>query len=212
MIKEGNDVNKKKGLHIFNNSMDTRANCMSASSDIHIYKYKRVVLPNLKKEDGFIEIPVLGMAIILIFLVIIMVMALVYGIQTKLVTTYDWFGEAMNYAAQASNMDGDVSMVALRTAETKQYFKSAFADMIEGSVSGDSFIPNNYNYYPGNIEIKSFESVVPGDPVPGGTANQPGYMAVIEVPVFNDKIPFNDKQYVSKQMRYFAVVKSTTTN
>ncbi|WP_449241485.1 hypothetical protein [Desulfoscipio gibsoniae] len=167
---------------------------------------KRVVLL-LDNEDGFMSVKLL-MALIIagIFTATVMI-SIGIGIQTKATTTFDWFCEAMDFSAHAANMDGETSMVGLRESDAKRYFKITFAQITESAVSGDAFNPST-NYYPGPIKLQSYKSVQEGDPVPGGTARAPGYIATIEVPVWGGNIPLVGHQYITVPMKYYAVVKS----
>lgn len=167
---------------------------------------QRVVLP-LINEKGFISVKLLMVLMITgIFAASIMI-SIGIGIQIKATATYDWFCEAMEFSAHAANMDGETSMVALREADAKRYFKVIFAQMTESTVSGDTFNPNTSNY-PGPIKLQSYSSVSQGEPVPGGTAMAPGYLATIEVPVWGGTVPLVGNQYIIIPMKYYAVVRS----
>ncbi|MBC7106259.1 MAG: hypothetical protein H5T97_09985, partial [Firmicutes bacterium] len=57
-------------------------------------------------------------------------------------------------------------------------------------------------------ELLEFRTVRPGDPVPGGTAGAPGYLAVVRVPLTEVRVPLLGPQRVEIPMRLFAVVQS----
>lgn len=167
-----------------------------------------MVLSYLNNQKGFISIKLLMGAAISGIILTTLLIGVGMGIKMKAHATYDWYSEAMEFAARAANMDGDKSMVSLREEVAKQNFINVFAKITNCSISGNSFQPVNGNYA-GPIKLKTFTSVSPGDSIPGGTANQPGYLAEIEVPIFGGGLPVVGNQYISVPMKYFAVVKSS---
>lgn len=151
------------------------------------------------------------LALLLVFLILMFGMAISvsFGGHKVAYATYQWFGEALNYGAWEANQDGDLTQVSVRTSAAKRAFAAVFAEMTGTTYSNDSFIPRgSTSVYPGPITLDSFVPVEPGDPVPYGTASQPGYVATISVPVFGGTYPVVGEQYVSIPMRCFAVVQS----
>ncbi len=163
----------------------------------------------LKKEDGFISIFLLVIMLIIMFSLMTIVIGVALGAHKLAWATYMWFGEAVNFSAANANMMGltDRTPVNLQEAETK--FILAFTHMTDTTFTGNQFNPGPGSPYPGPITLNSFTMVNPGEPVPYGTARQPGFMASITVPVWGKSLPFIGPQYVTVPMKYFAPVKST---
>ena len=122
--------------------------------------------------------------------------------------TYQWVGEAITFAAQAANQDGNLSLAASREKDALQWFGYSFSQITDTTYNGHSFIPRGQSIYPGPIQLVSFSYIPPGYPVPDGIASQPGYLAVLDVPVIGGELPFVGSQYVTVPMRYFGVIKS----
>lgn len=163
----------------------------------------------LRNESGAIKITLTTYLSIFVFFTFTFILAVQHGCIVKSRATYQHFGAAMNYAAQAANMDGNIELVALRQADAEMYFKQAMADMYDGYVNGNYIIPGD-EYIPGNIRLISFRAIAHGEQVPGGIAQQPGYIAKVEIPILKAEIPLVGFKYLTVEREYFAVVKSTT--
>ena len=151
--------------------------------------------------------------LVIILTVSSVLVGVAFSARKNAVMTYQWFGEAMNFAAQAGNQDGNLSLAASRTHDAWQWFGYAFGQMTETNFNGNSFTPNGNSIYLGPIILTSFNYTPPGQPVPGGgTAGQPGYTATIEVPVVGGDLPFIGPQYVTVPMKCFGVIKSQVVN
>jgi len=147
--------------------------------------------------------------LVIIFSVSSILIGVAFSARKNAVMTYQWFGEAINFAAQAANRDGDLSLASSRTSDARQWFGYSFSRMTGTTFSGYSFKPGGQSIYPGPIRLISFTYTPPGHPVPGGgTAKQPGYTAVIKVPVVGGNFPFIGPQYVAVPMKCFGVIKS----
>lgn len=146
--------------------------------------------------------------IVIVFSVVSLLAGAAFAARKNAVMTYDWFGASMDYAVQAANQDGNLSMAALNTSLAWRYFGQSFSQMTDTTFNGSSFTPRGKSMYPGPIRLVSFSYTSPGQAIPGGTAKQPGYTAVIEVPVLGGNLLFIGPQYVKVPMRYFGVVKS----
>ncbi|MBO8128241.1 MAG: hypothetical protein H0Z39_03455 [Peptococcaceae bacterium] len=162
----------------------------------------------IRDQRGSLTLTLVPIFLMIALMVFFIVIGTAFGARKVAYCTYQWFGEAMDFAAMDANQDGDLSQVALRTPTAQTAFTRVFAEMTGTEYINGSFIPQGQSPYPGPITLDSFEPVQPGDPIPYGTARQPGYVAVITVPVFGDEYPFIGEQYVTVPMRYFAVARS----
>jgi hypothetical protein len=143
-------------------------------------------------EGGFVEVQILLTYMVFALTMMAFLLGIAFGVWKQASAKYMWFAEAMNFAAQAANITGDVREVRLNRDKAERYFEAAMQEMV------------------GQYALNSFFSVEPGDPVPGGaTAQAPGYVAVVTVPVFEANIPLIGQQRVEIPMRYYAAVKST---
>lgn len=103
---------------------------------------------------------------------------------------YGYFAEAVEFAARAANVTGDVEEVVENEGRARQYFQAAMGEMV------------------GRYRLDEFRAVGPGEAVPGGRARAPGYLAQVTVPVFAGRVPLVGDRSVEVPMRYFAVAKS----
>jgi hypothetical protein len=163
----------------------------------------------LNREEGFITIPLLTIMFVIIFAVFAVLSGVAFGARKTAVATYQWFGEAMDFAAYAANREGVINNTSINADKGRKYFEVAFARMTNTTLRGSSFYPQGASPYPGPIVLNSFTLVLPGMPVPYGIAREPGFMATISVPVWGGNLPFVGTQYLSVPMRYFAPVKTT---
>lgn len=163
----------------------------------------------LNREEGFITIPLLTIMFVIIFAVFAVLSGVAFGARKTAVATYQWFGEAMDFAAYAANREGVINNTPISADKGKKYFEVAFARMTSTTLSGNSFYPQGNSPYSGPIVLNSFALVQPGTPIPYGIAREPGFLATIIVPVWGGNLPFIGTQYVSVPMRYFAPVKTT---
>lgn len=129
-----------------------------------------------------------------------------FGVSMKKDKYFSWVGNAMDFAAEASVLGTESSKVVYLEGLAREYFKEAMSGMVDGTSSGTTIIPGS-DSIPGNIEIEKFIAVEPGDPVPGGTAGQYGYVVDLEVPLLKTTLPVVGEQYIVTNMSYYAVVK-----
>ncbi|MTI82348.1 MAG: hypothetical protein FH756_00300 [Firmicutes bacterium] len=167
------------------------------------------VMVLLNDNRGFLASIPIAMFIVLIFSATAILTGLGFGAKSKSTAAFMWFGSTMDFAAQASNMSGGLNQPELNKNKAKAHFKYEFSQVTQTTVSNNVFNPQPGSPFPGPIILQEFKSVNTGDPVPGGEARQPGYIAKIEVPVLSANVPFVGNQYISTPMEYFAVVKST---
>lgn len=164
----------------------------------------------LQNNGGFMDVYLLTMFIILNLIIFAVLGATAFAARKNAVATYMWLGEAMDCAVQAANMEGTFDNSPIHTDLVRQYFDAVFSDMTGTSASGDSFTPLSGSPYPGPIRLTEFTPVNVGDPVPGGSARQPGYLVSVVVPVLDIKLPLIGHQYLEVPMRYFSVLKTTS--
>ena len=141
-------------------------------------------------EKGFIEVQILMTYLVFALTMLAFLLGLFYGTWKQASAKYMWFAESMDFAAQAANKTGDAKEVRLNQEKAKQYFEAAMKQTI------------------GSYALNSFYTVDRGDPAPGGTAQSPGYVAAVTVPVYEGNVPLIGAQRVEIPMRYYAVVKS----
>ena len=101
-----------------------------------------------------------------------------------------WTYEALAFAGFAANVTGGVDEVVLNQDQARRYFEAEMAEAIPG------------------YRLLEFRAVRPGEAVPGGVAEAPGYLAVVRVPLTEAKVPLLGPQRVEVPMRVFAVVRS----
>lgn len=167
------------------------------------------LLKRSKDQRGFLTFTLLPIMLIIVLSVSCILIGTAFTAKKNAYMTHQWFGGAMDFASEAMFRDKTAADTATRTDAARQWFVYAFSRMLDAGYDGNSFTPNGRSIYPGPIQLVSFTYIPPGSPVPGGTTRQPGYMAVIEVPVIGGNLPFVGPQYVAVPMSYFAVLKST---
>lgn len=185
----------------------SNANCIGVSRNLDDKVNK--LLDVLKCQHGFISVQMLLIALVVVLVVTSVIMGTAFAAKKNANATYMWFGEAMEFGAQASNMDGNLDNVVTNTPIAKQFFIQGFSDITKTTFTGSGFSPNAGSPYPSSIVLNDFRPIVPGDRLPNGAvANQFGYLAEIVVPVLATEVPFIGQQTLDVPMRYFAVVKS----
>ncbi|MFZ5899503.1 MAG: hypothetical protein ACOYU7_10160 [Bacillota bacterium] len=162
----------------------------------------------IRDERGFLALQLLPIFLVIALSLFCILMGTAFGGKKVAYCTYQWFGAAMDFAAMDANQDGDLSQVTLRREWAARAFTNVFAEMTGTRYANGNFIPQGDSPYPGPITLDSFVSIDPGDPIPYGTARQPGYLATITVPVLGGDYPLIGRQYITVPMRYFAVAGS----
>lgn len=207
---------RKKRRHLFGKEANSAVGfCSQTGGNTAFCFIRKILFPGhkqlvnkLREERGSLTLPVEVYFWFALFLGIILLGALFNGLQSKAYATFAWANDSVSFAARAANMDGNIDMVVLRTSDAREFFNKDFANKVEGVAVGNSFISTRSNYFPGPIELKCFDSVTPGEQVPGGIARQPGYIVELEVPIFRGDLPVIGSQYITVPMRAFGVVKS----
>lgn len=144
----------------------------------------------LKNEKGVLETFVLAAYMFFALTLLAFLLGMGFGMWKQGAMKYGWFAEAMDFAARAANITGDIEEVRLNEAQARQYFVAAMNAMVP------------------EYRLDQFNAVRRGDVVPGGRAEAPGYVAKVTVPVYEGKVPWLGTQRVEVPMRYFAVVTS----
>lgn len=142
------------------------------------------------KERGFIEVQILATYAVFVLTLFAFLLGLAFGVWKQASAKYMWFAEALDFAAQAANMTGDIKEVALNQDKARLYFTAAMDETVK------------------DYTLTEFRTVFPGDRVPNGIARAPGYVASITVPVFEGRVPLVGVRQVRIPMKYYAVVKS----
>ena len=124
------------------------------------------------------------------------------------VATYMWLGEAGDYAARCVEMSGLADSSSANAGYARQYFDAGFSNITETAGSGDEYVPREGSPYPAPIRLTEFEPVNPGDQVPGGAADQQGYLIAVEAPVLSVSLPLIGSQSIEVPMKYYAVLRS----
>ena len=166
----------------------------------------------MRDQRGFVTMPILLMFLIIAFSAFTILGVSAFGVRKNAVMTYQWFGEALNFAVDAVTFSRDITAtdIADKTPEARQWFTYAFSRMLDATTDGVNF-NSQLPIYDGPIKLTGFRYVPPGTAVYGGNRTAtPGYEAVIEVPV-SVNVPFIGRQHITIPMRQVAVVKPTAT-
>jgi hypothetical protein len=158
----------------------------------------------LKSEEGFLAITILGVAGIIAVIGLVVIVVLWIAAYTKASDIYDTVGAAMDYAVSSVSVmtttgtgtSEETDHSGIENMDQEQVmgnFVNAFCQITEGSYEGGEFaVPG----LPGNIVLKDFYPVYPGDSIPpvptgpgmprleGEEANQPGYVVHVDVPIY----------------------------
>lgn len=202
-MKRGCNIALKNGAH----SIFSR---MSVSQLLgFLRRYRRAALC-VSSQGGFLSMPVVFSVILPSVAIFTMLTLAVFGVSMKKEKYFSWVGNAMEFAAEASVLGTESSRVVYLEGLAREYFKEALTGMVEGTSSGNTIIPGS-DSIPGNVEIENFIAVEPGDPVPGGTAGQYGYVVDLEVPLLKTTLPVVGEQYLVTKMSYYAVAKGIET-
>ena len=157
----------------------------------------------LNSQNGFISLHLLTIFLVAILIFFAVIAGTAFGARKQAVMTYDWFGEAMNYASSAAAMYGLGTGSQLNQPVAELAFQLSFAEMTNTTYSNGSFVPGSGSPYPGPIELRRFVALS------GHGAQEPGYIAEITVPVLGGNVPLMGHQYITVPMRYFAAGKNT---
>ncbi|MGB9886825.1 MAG: hypothetical protein ACPLRW_07505 [Moorellales bacterium] len=143
----------------------------------------------MRSERGLAEF-----VLLLYFVFFLTMMAFLLGVCLSLwrdaQAKHQWIYESLAFAAFAANQTGGVEEVELNQGFARRVFEAVLADAVPGA------------------QVLEFRAVRPGDAVPGGTAAEPGYLAVVRVPLAEVRVPLLGPQRVEVPMRLFAVVQS----
>ncbi len=158
----------------------------------------------LKNEEGFLSITILGIGGIIAIIGLIVIVILWIAAYTKAADVYESIESAMDFAVTSvsiqtttgHNADTETDYMGVENIEyynVLERFTDAFCQITEGSYYDGEFVISGL---PGNIVLKDFYPVYPGDSIPpkptgpgmprlqGEEANQPGYVVHVEVPIY----------------------------
>lgn len=154
------------------------------------------IIEFFKNEDGYLLSHLLTIYLICLLFFLGVSIALGVSVMQMLDARYGWFSEAVEFATQAANTNGNLQEVIENENIAKQYFATAMSKMMPG----------------GGYSIDGFQAIEPGMSVPHGIAKAPGYLARITVyiPVF--RVPLIGEQHISVPMSYYALAKSQKTS
>lgn len=113
-----------------------------------------------------------------------------FGVWKQAQAKFTWTVEALQFAAQAANVTGDIKEVRLNEGKARRYFETIMKQTVR------------------DYTLKEFAAVDTGDPVPGGKALAPGYRVVVDVPVAVIDTPLISQKVVIPMRCYSAVTKS----
>lgn len=170
------------------------------------------MLKLFKDQRGFLVFTLLPIMLVIVLSTACIFVGAAFAAKKNAYMTYQWFGEAMDFAATAANLNKDLTSAESRTNDAWRWFGYAFSQMTETTFDGSNFTPKGKSIYPGPIRLISFTYAPPGTPLSSeATTAQPGYTAVIEVLVLGAELPFIGPQYVTVSMRFTGVVKLPST-
>jgi len=159
----------------------------------------------LKNEEGFLATTILGIAGIIAIIGLMVIVILWLAAYTKASEIYGTVGAAMDFAVASASTEGTTGTSnneendhlgvdnTLSDHDVFNRFITALCQITKGSFEGGEFVVPGL---PGNIILKDFYPVYPGDPIPpaptgpgmprleGEEANQPGYVVHVDVPIY----------------------------
>ncbi len=147
---------------------------------------------------------ILGIGGIIAIICLIVIVILWIAAYTKATDVYESVGSAMDFAVTSvvfrgttgtsnANENDCLSTDSIEYYDVLSRFINAFCQITEGSYEGGEFVVPGL---PGNIVLKDFYPVYPGDPIPpkptgpgmprlqGEQADQPGYVVHVDVPIY----------------------------
>ncbi|WXJ95315.1 hypothetical protein MCACP_17990 [Neomoorella carbonis] len=162
----------------------------------------RKALAVVKDRRGFLEIYMLSLFTVVALSVFAVLTGMAFGAKKNADVVYQMVGEAIDFAGRAASRDAGGN---LESAETlaRQYFTLAFSRMTGTTFNGSSFVPSGFSPIKAAATLEDFRYVKPGDPIPGGRASVPGFMATLKVPILVSNVPFVGSQFLDVQMRCY---------
>ncbi|GAF24707.1 biopolymer transport proteins [Moorella thermoacetica Y72] len=162
----------------------------------------RKTLAVMRDQRGFLEIYLLTLFTVAALSVFALLAGVAFGAKKNADVVYQMVGEAIDFASRAASRDTGGN---LESAETlaRQYFALAFARMTGTAFNGSSFVPSGASPIKAAAALEDFRYVKPGDPIPGGRASVPGFMATLKVPILVGNVPFVGPQFLDVEMRCY---------
>jgi hypothetical protein len=156
----------------------------------------------LKDQRGFLEVYLLVIFAVMALSAFAVLSGIVFGAKKNADVVYQMVGEALGFASVSASKDIGGNLEA-GESRARQYFVLAFSRMTNTTFNGTSFVPSGPSPIKAPAVLEEFRYVRPGEPVPGGTARQPGFIATLNVPVFLGNVPFIGPQFLDVRMRYY---------
>ncbi len=156
----------------------------------------------MRDQRGFLEIYLLTLFAVAALSVFALLTGVAFGAKKNADVVYQMVGEAIDFAGRAASRDTGGN---LESAETlaRQYFALAFSRMTGTTFNGSSFVPSGSSPIKGTATLEDFRYVKSGDPIPGGRASVPGFMATLKVPILVGSVPFIGPQFLDVEMRCY---------
>lgn len=156
----------------------------------------------MKDQRGFLEVYLLTIFTVIALTVFAVLAGVAFGAKKNADVVYQMVSEAIGFATVAASRDTGGN---LEQAEylARQYFALAFSRMTGTTFNGSSFVPSGASPVKAAAALEDFHYVKPGDPIPGGRASVPGFMATLRVPVLVGNVPFVGPQFLDVEMRCY---------
>lgn len=162
----------------------------------------RKTLAFVKDQRGFLEVYLLTIFTVIALSVFTVLAGVAFGAKKNADVVYQMIGEAIDFAGRAASRDTGGNIENAGTL-ARQYFALAFSRMTGTTFTGSSFVPSGSSPVKAPMVLEDFRYVKPGDPIPGGRASVPGFMATLRVPVLVGNVPFVGPQYLEVPMRCY---------
>jgi hypothetical protein len=197
MMKKGGGENAKG----FCSGADFRF-CRAGGSWGPVVVGSRKTLAFVKDQRGFLEVYLLTIFTVIALSVFTVLAGVAFGAKKNADVVYQMIGEAIDFAGRAASRDTGGNIENAGTL-ARQYFALAFSRMTGTTFTGSSFVPSGSSPVKAPMVLEDFRYVKPGDPIPGGRASVPGFMATLRVPVLVGNVPFVGPQYLEVPMRCY---------
>ncbi|MBE3582229.1 MAG: hypothetical protein IMW96_11470 [Thermoanaerobacteraceae bacterium] len=159
----------------------------------------------LRDQRGFLEIYMLTLFTVIALSIFTVLTGIAFGAKKNADVIYQLVGEALDFAGRAASRDTGGNLESTETL-ARQYFTLAFSRMTGTTFNGSSFVPSGSSPIKAVATLEDFRYVKPGDPIPGGRASVPGFMATLRVPILVGSVPFVGPQFIDVPMRCYQPV------
>ncbi|MCG0278952.1 MAG: hypothetical protein L5656_10605 [Thermanaeromonas sp.] len=156
----------------------------------------------LRDQRGFLEVYLLVLFAVMALSAFAVLTGIAFGAKKNADVVYQMLGEAVDFAGRAASRDTGGNLEGSEHL-ARQYFVLAFSRMTQTTFNGTSFVPVGPSPIKAPAVLEEFRYVRPGEPVPGGIARQPGFVATVNVPILLGNVPFIGPQFLDVRMRYY---------